>query len=68
MEKSIAIFNEKFYIIDIKNIAFYLLHIPILGIHNWRKEQHEEFKNQGSYKYLLYNCNYVERVVDIFKN
>ena len=50
IETSIEKCHDKFYITDIKNLAFNLSHVSILGTHQFGKELHNKFDHRGSYQ------------------
>ena len=68
MDTSISEFNEKFYILEIKHLAFHLPHIQILCTQHCGKEHCEVFKCWGYFKDVPFRHEYAECVVASFEN
>ena len=58
--------HEDFYIPEMKNLAFYLPHVRIIGTNNCGNTLHEAFKFCTANKYVFFCPDYSDRVVDNF--
>ena len=66
METSIADFHTSFYIPEIKNIAFHLPHIRIIGTNQCGNTHREALKCRIKKQYVLCCRDYTERLVASF--
>ena len=64
----IADFHTILYILEIKNLAFHLLHICILGTNNCGKIHQKVFKYHRENQDVLCHCDYDEIVVASFSH
>ena len=68
METSIANFHKSFYIPEIKNQAFQLPHVRIIGTNPCGNTCHGSFNNCISYQDVLCCFDYAEIVVASFSH
>ena len=66
MEMSIDDFQTSFYITEIQNIAFYLLHVCIIGTNLCGNTLRKAFKCRSAKQYVLYRRYYAEILVASF--
>ena len=68
METTISDLYTSFYIPDIKNLAFHLSHVRILGTNHCGELRQTAFKRRELFQDVLCCCDYEERVVASFAN
>ena len=62
-ETTISNFHTSFYISAIQKLAFHIPHIQIFVTNHCGDSRWNVFKRRESFQYVLYCCNYDERVV-----
>ena len=63
IETYIDNFHTSFYITEIKNLAFHLPHVRILGTNNCGNTRREALKRRRENQDMLCHCDYAEIVV-----
>ena len=62
------IFTKIYIFQKLKKLAFNLTHVRIIGNYHCVNTPHEAFKRRSANKYLLFPCDYDERVVVFFSH
>ena len=68
METSISGLRTSLYISEMKNFAFHLPHLRILGTNHCGNTCCEAFKHWRTKQYVLCCCDYYDRVVASFSH
>ena len=68
METTISDFRNSFYIPAIEELAFHLPPVRILRTNHCSEMQRTAFKRRELFQYVLFHCDYAERVVSSFSH
>ena len=68
IETKNSVFQTSLYIPSIQKLAFHLPHVHILGTNHCDEIRRTDFKRRELFQYVLYFCDYAERLVASFAN
>ena len=63
IETSISDLHRSFYIPEIQKLEFHPKHVWIIATHHCGNTHREAFKHRRELQYMLWNCDYYDRVV-----